>query len=142
MFSHSSTENIINYMEIDIERDKFDWTAIRDNRDLSVARSHHQKTERLMAEMQTQTFNDDLLWLKIRNLIIRAIAASHNLESESVQMKDMNNCNSKSETNGTEKRSTLSVLTELYNQFQEYIKSTQNNNFAQHMVSCYRRLFE
>lgn len=120
-------------MEIDIERDKFEWTAIRDNRDLSVVRSHHQKTERLVSEIQKQTFNDELLWLKIRNLIIRAIAASHNLESESVHSKDINNYNS----NGTEQRSTLSVLTELSNQFKEFIDSIKNCNFAQHMVSSY-----
>lgn len=77
-------------MEIDIERDKFEWTAIGDNRDFSVVRSHHQKSEQLVKERQKQTFDDELLWLKIRNLIIRAIAASYNLVNESPQQKQTN----------------------------------------------------
>ena len=123
-------------MEIDCERDKFEWNHICDNRDFSVIRSHHQKNERIAREKQTQTFNDELLWLKIRNLIIRIIAASHNLLTENIHKKEIfNNNNTKTETNGTEKRSFADILAQLLVQFYEYMDSVKNSKFTEPLVS-------
>ncbi|CAG2112305.1 unnamed protein product [Medioppia subpectinata] len=132
--SHSSTENIINYMEIDVENDKFVWNEISDNRDFSVIRSHHQKSESSVKESQKRTFDDEILWLKIRNLLIRAIAASHNLVNDEVKKKGLIN-NNNTETNGTEKRNNIDVLSELSVQFREYISCVHSSTFAESMLS-------
>ena len=125
-------------MEIDCERDKFEWNRIRDNRDFSVIRSHHQKNERIAREKQIQTFSDELLWLKIRNLLIRIIAASHNVVADNVHKKqiiDNNDTKSGTETNGTEKRSFADILAQLLVQFREYIDCVKNSKFTEPLVS-------
>lgn len=124
-------------MEIDCERDKFEWNDICDNRDFSVIRSHNQKNEQIMKQRQIQTFKDEILWLKVRNLIIRAIAASHNIVSESIGKNEFHITNtnkSGTETNGSEKRNSVDVLSELSLQFRQYIDSLKDLTFAEPMV--------
>lgn len=122
-------------MEIDPEKDKFIWEDICDNRDFSVIRSNHKKTESIIREKQSQTFKDELLWLKIRNLIIRAIAASHYSASSNVTKKDFCNNDTKTETNGTEKRNSIDILSDLSLKFREYINSVNCSTFSQSIVS-------
>lgn len=137
--NHSATETIINYMEIDPEKDKFVWNDLCDNRDFSVIQSNHQKTEALIKDKQTKTFEDELLWLKIRNLIIRAIAAAHHSVSNNVQKKEIQNNNNiktseNNETNGIEKRSFIDILKELSLKFREYINSLNCSTFSQSIL--------
>ncbi|CAG2164368.1 unnamed protein product [Oppiella nova] len=137
--NHDSTKDIINYMEIDVENDKFVWNEISDNRDFSVIRSNHQKSERLMKDNEKQTFADEILWLKIRNLIIRAIAASHNLASgkPEVSKEEFTNNNTKNgaETNGTVIRSNADMLRDLSLKFKEYISCVHSSKFADSLIS-------
>lgn len=92
---------MLNYFEIDPEKDKTDWEKLSDNRDINVFRVLGLRTEKDLDDRKRYTLDAEQLWLRMRNLTIRAIACAHYVsERHQAQLNDSNKDNNNG-TNGT-----------------------------------------
>ncbi|XP_076055672.1 phagocyte signaling impaired isoform X2 [Oratosquilla oratoria] len=70
---------VIQQMDIDPTKDKVDWSALRDNRDLKVINSWEPKHGCLQESEREESFTAEVAMLKLRNLILRTIGAATKL---------------------------------------------------------------
>ncbi|XP_052801736.1 N-alpha-acetyltransferase 25, NatB auxiliary subunit-like [Mya arenaria] len=74
--SHVSTEQMVNYMEIDPAKDKTDPDQVQDNRDLTVILCWDPPSTYSINQAKQQSLKEELAWLKVRNLTLRILAGS------------------------------------------------------------------
>ncbi|KAL3858112.1 hypothetical protein ACJMK2_012723 [Sinanodonta woodiana] len=85
--SHTKTEQMITYMEIDPEKDKTEYDELCDNRDFAVMTNCEPPSRFNLKELQQKSFEEEKTWLKVRNLTMRVLAAAvilgreHNVEN-------------------------------------------------------------
>ncbi|KAL5017135.1 hypothetical protein ScPMuIL_006724 [Solemya velum] len=74
--SHTATEQMVSYMEIDPEKDKTVFDELCDNRDFAVMTVWDPPERYSMEQFQEKSFEEEKAWLRIRNLTLRLLAAS------------------------------------------------------------------
>ncbi|XP_013396790.1 N-alpha-acetyltransferase 25, NatB auxiliary subunit-like [Lingula anatina] len=74
--SHSSTEKMLGYMDVEPDKDTISWAKLRDNRDLEAMLSWDPEDRGVNDEVKKRSEEEEIQWLKIRNLTFRCLAAS------------------------------------------------------------------